>query len=290
MTTWFKHFFLPHHTNNQRAKLLHFDTILLIAIIFFVASFFVPTFTETNPQILVITINISTQDLLTLTNQQRVKVGLLPLKYNSQLAQAAADKAKDMFTDNYWAHISPTTQKTPWIFIQNAGYKYIYAGENLARGYTTAPDVINAWMASPSHKENILSPNYEDIGFAIQEGNLTGEKDTILVVEMFGNQEKAPPLGKSSGQETQIALAKKALANETQQNQVITTSPAINRITFAKNITQALLMLFIGMFILDFLFIEQKKISRLVGHNLDHILFLIAILVFIIIVGTGSII
>ena len=90
-----------------------------------------------------------------------------------------------MFAKNYWAHVSPDGT-TPWVFIKSAGYSYVYAGENLARGYNTSQDVVTAWMASPEHKQNMLSSNYQNVGFAIVTGNLTGE-DTVLVVEMFGS-------------------------------------------------------------------------------------------------------
>ena len=63
----------------------------------------------------------------------------------------------------------------------------MYAGENLAKGFRTAEGVHEAWMASPTHKENIMSPNYKDIGVAVVEGTLLG-KETTLVVQMFGNQ------------------------------------------------------------------------------------------------------
>src|SRR5258706_10350524 len=90
-----------------------------------------------------------------------------------------------MFAKDYWAHIAPDGT-TPWSFIKGAGYNYVYAGENLARGYFSASDVVNAWMASPEHRENMLSSKFADVGFSAQNGKLTGE-DTVLVVEMLGS-------------------------------------------------------------------------------------------------------
>ena len=86
-----------------------------------------------------------------------------------------------MFSKDYWAHNAPDGT-TPWVFIKNTGYNYIYAGENLARGFNSASDVINAWMNSPEHRQNVLSPNYQNVGFAVATGTLSGE-DTVLVVE-----------------------------------------------------------------------------------------------------------
>jgi hypothetical protein len=102
------------------------------------------------------------------------------------LSAAALAKANNMFEMQYWDHFGPNGE-TPWQFISAAGYTYYYAGENLAKGFTTSEGVHQAWMASPSHRENILSPNYKDIGVAILSGTLNG-KNVTLVVQMFGSQ------------------------------------------------------------------------------------------------------
>jgi len=102
--------------------------------------------------------DISIQALLKDTNDKRIENGLQPLTLNDQLNQAAAGKAADMFGNNYWAHISPSG-KTPWDFILGANYQYVYAGENLAKDFQDSQGVVDAWMNSPSHKENLLNSN-----------------------------------------------------------------------------------------------------------------------------------
>lgn len=197
MSNFLRHLFLPHHSNRHKAKLLHHSTLLILTVLFFAATLIVSGLSQhTGKSVLGIASNVTAQDLLTLTNLKRQENGLPPLVMNAELTQAAAGKAEDMFTKNYWAHVSPDGT-TPWVFIKNAGYNYLYAGENLARGYTTSADVVNAWMASPEHRQNMLSPNYHDIGFAIQEGNLTGD-ETILVVEELGSTINAPTQTASS--------------------------------------------------------------------------------------------
>lgn len=129
--------------------------------------------------------SINSANIIALTNQERSSQGLNTLNNNSQLAAAALAKANDMFEKQYWDHFGPNGE-TPWQFIRAAGYNYVYAGENLAKGFQTAEGVHEAWMASPTHKANLLSPNYKDIGVAVVEGVLLG-KQTILVVQMFGN-------------------------------------------------------------------------------------------------------
>lgn len=294
MKNFLRHLFLPHHSNNQRARLLHHTSILAISFLLLIATAALNLVQKNYPQVLGTAANISTQDLLVLTNQVRAQNNLPPLNYNDALATAAYWKGVDMFSNDYWAHIDPKTGATPWIFIQKAGYQYTYAGENLARGFGDAGSIVNAWMASPSHKANMLSPNYQDVGFSVQEGTLTGEANTILVVQMFGGK-SIPPLSKAApaAAKEPVVVGKVEAAgtnqNQQQQKQSFTQSPVVDKFSFAKNITQFLLLLFIIIFILDILLIEKKKISRIVGHNLDHILYLLAILAFVIFLSSGSI-
>jgi len=79
-------------------------------------------------------------------------------------------------------------------FIKSSGYTYALAGENLAKNFTDSGGVVNAWMASPTHRDNILKSGYRDVGFAIVNGVLNGE-ETTLVVQMFGSATvaQAPP-------------------------------------------------------------------------------------------------
>jgi uncharacterized protein YkwD len=186
MLDFLHHLFIPRESNNHRSKLLHHQSLLL-TIVFLLAGLSVFSYVQKDyPSVLGITANISVQDLLDQTNQKRRENGLQPLALNSQLTSAAEMKAADMFAKNYWAHVSPDGT-TPWVFIKNSGYDYLYAGENLARGFTTATETTDAWMGSPTHRENLLSSNYKEVGFAVKAGTLTGS-DTILVVQEFGNK------------------------------------------------------------------------------------------------------
>jgi len=99
-------------------------------------------------------------------------------------------KAQDMFAKNYWAHTAPDGT-TGWSFISAAGYNYTAAGENLAKGFYTSSAVIDGWMASPTHKENVLSPQYKDAGYAVVDGVLQGDEVT-LVVALYGTEYVAP--------------------------------------------------------------------------------------------------
>lgn len=139
---------------------------------------------------------ISSETLVSLVNASRAENNLTPLAQNSELTAAAQAKANDMLENQYFAHTSPSG-KTPWDFINAAGYKYIYAGENLAIGYLDNNELHNAWMNSPSHRENILSPNFREIGIAQASGNFEGA-DTVVVVQMFGSTEVNQPVNTSN--------------------------------------------------------------------------------------------
>lgn len=136
---------------------------------------------------------ISGTRLIELTNQERAAAGLNQLRSDSRLAAAAQAKANNMLQLQYWAHYGPNGE-TPWQFILAAGYSYVYAGENLAKGFNSSEAVHSAWMASQTHRENILKIGYQDIGIAVVQGNLLGS-DVILVVQMFGSTSQAvtPP-------------------------------------------------------------------------------------------------
>ena len=290
MRKFLRHLLFPHESNNHRAKILHIDSLLIaIALLIFSASL-ISSLQNTYPAVLGISYDITPNDLLNNTNQIRKKRGLYPLRLDSELSQAATNKASNMFTNNYWAHIAPDGT-TPWVFIKNSGYDYLYAGENLARGFTSASDVVNAWMASPSHRENMLSSNYNDVGFAVSSGTLTGS-DTVLVVEMFGTRYNAVNHQISEVVIAPITPQPNPIITQPQkivQVASIQNKPLINKNNLTRNIVIGILILFIAVLLIDALIIERKKIIRVVSHNLDHIIYLFIILLIILIMGRGVI-
>lgn len=288
---FFRHFLTPSHTNNYRARVLSHGFLALFIFGFLVLSCVVMVGKQSHPEVLGISYSITENELLEDTNIERVRNGLSPLTLNSQLSAAARQKANYMFEKNFWAHFAPDGT-TPWSFIKSTGYEYVFAGENLAKGFTSSKDVVNAWMNSPSHKENLLSPKYKDIGFAIQEGRLTGE-DTVLVVQMFAApyslSQTNPEVEIPPSQEVASEIYEKAQNQQVSAVQHDNISPPISSPTITKSVSIAFLIFIIIILILDLLVVEKKKIPRIVGHNLDHIIILILFLVFIILEKTGGI-
>jgi hypothetical protein len=122
-----------------------------------------------------------------LTNARRTDKALAALETSPLLTQAAQDKANDMAAKGYFAHVAPDGT-LPWYWFQQVGYNYQFAGENLAIDFTDSSDVLNAWMNSPMHRENILKQEYTQIGIGIAEGKYQG-RETTFVVEFFGTHE-----------------------------------------------------------------------------------------------------
>lgn len=176
-----KKFFIPNKKNRYKPILLRKAALVVYTVILLLVNTFgglvgIPEAMASS---------ITPANIIQLTNQQRASMGLNTLNTSAKLAAAAQAKANNMIQEQYWDHFGPNGE-TPWMFISQAGYSYVYAGENLAKGFRTAEGVHEAWMASPTHRDNIVSGNYKDIGVAVVQGTLLGS-DTILVVQMFGN-------------------------------------------------------------------------------------------------------
>jgi hypothetical protein len=100
------------------------------------------------------------------------------------LDESAKRKAEDMRDNQYFAHDSPDGVE-PWYWFEKVGYDYVHAGENLAIYFDDSEEVVNAWMHSPLHKDNILKKEYTEIGVATVKGKYKGY-DTVFVVQHFG--------------------------------------------------------------------------------------------------------
>ena len=283
MQQFLRHFFLPHHTNNHRAKALHIDSLLCYVLLFAIMNLSIKIIHRDFPSVLGYATDIRVDALLASTNAKRISLGLNPLKLNATLSQAAAAKATDMFANDYWAHNSPQG-KTPWSFIVNSGYKYTIAGENLAKNFSTSGGVVDAWMASPTHKDNIVKPGYQDIGFAIVNGVLNGE-ETTLVVQMFGAGEAS--IAEVPKVETVIPEVASAVVESNVFSQS-TFKPILNIPTVTRDITFMFIGLIVGVLVLDGIVVSRKKIVRVAGHNIAHILFFLTFFIALTMVQRGA--
>jgi uncharacterized protein YkwD len=179
----------PHKTNHFHPHLLRPIGLGLVVAVLLGVNVAYNYSTAKSFQVLGYATSIDASEIIGLSNQQRTSRGLAALGTNAKLNQAAAAKAQDMVNRNYWAHYAPDGT-SPWYFITSAGYSYATAGENLAKNFNTSGGVVNAWMNSPDHRDNILNAGYTETGVAVLNGTLQGQQ-TTLVVAMYASPKAA---------------------------------------------------------------------------------------------------
>ncbi len=132
---------------------------------------------------------INTKNVLSEINYYRKIRGLTPLEIDDRLNEAAEKKSNDMINRDYFEHYS--FGRSPWDFIAEQNYNYLYAGENLAMDFQTSEGMVRAWMSSPTHRKNILNPDFDDVGIGVVKGEYSEDDqshETIMVTNMFGKE------------------------------------------------------------------------------------------------------
>lgn len=162
--------------------------------------------------------SITEKNIIDLTNQERLQKNLKPLQINKLLTDAAYKKGLNILENQTFAHTINEKKFSTWI--HEAGYEYLYSGENLAIDFLTAEGAINAWMRSESHQKNILNSNFQEIGVAIVEGKFE-EHNSIIIVQIFGSpipetkkEENTPILNIYNNYTTNAAISTNQINNE----------------------------------------------------------------------------
>jgi len=285
--------FLPHHTNNHKAHLIKSSSLFLLSFVFVFLQVFLNFFLLAKPAVLGYSSNITPERIIDLTNKERAKLGLPLLRENKLLSEAARQKAADMFAFNYWAHVSPSG-RSPWSFFADVGYKYQYAGENLARDFTDSDSVVQAWMNSPTHRENIVNPHYQEIGVAVVDGTLQGTQ-TTLVVQLFGTpygsaasaksvQEPAP----ANNEKAAVPEKPKVVSEETITKNSLP-APVTNPLDLTKAIAIFIVGILLGVFAMDFFLVSRRQTPRLSSRSLAQMMFLFFVLVASLLIKEGAI-
>lgn len=101
--------------------------------------------------------------VVVLVNQERTSRGLSALSVASELTNAAQAHSQDMATHDFMSHTG-SDGSTLGERLTRAGYAWWTCGENVAAGYTTPEQVVAGWMGSEGHRDNILNPDFKDIG------------------------------------------------------------------------------------------------------------------------------
>lgn len=127
-----------------------------------------------------------TETLVAAMNRERAAHGLGELRLNTKLSLAAADRIEDMFAKRYFAHVSPDGLD-PFEWVLQRGYRYRLVGENLAVGYRGTA-VVDGWMRSRGHRENILERGFTEVGIAIADGSPRRGYKGPTVVAIYGRR------------------------------------------------------------------------------------------------------
>jgi uncharacterized protein YkwD len=124
------------------------------------------------------------QRILDLTNEARAKEKLPPLKVNATLLKVARAHSANMAKQQKMEHV--LDDKNPAQRVEKAGYDYGSVGENIAWGDKGASvdTIFKGWMDSKVHRENILSPKFDEIGL----GTATDDKGEIYYTQDFGKK------------------------------------------------------------------------------------------------------
>ena len=272
---------------------------------------------KTQKMVLGFASNISPSEVVRLTNLKRTEAGLEPLSVNQKLSDAAYIKGADMINKDYWAHVAPDGTE-PWAFFNSIGYKYRYAGENLARDFSNPNSAVEAWMQSTSHRENILNPKYKEIGIGVVEGDLSGS-DTTIIVQFFGTtyaDNTRPSIiaseednTKNSKNENKSKTSVNEVANldsytgesknsnlsleDNNDNLVLSSSDGkvlVSPFVTTRNTSMVVVSILVIVFLVDWLLVSKRRITRISGKSFAHIAFLGMILSIILILKAGKIV
>lgn len=302
----FVHHFLPKEDKRKRADFLENKAILIYCVLILIVTAIFRVIPKVAPGVLGYASDINITDLLKYTNKKREENGVSGLRLNDKLSAAAQNKAKDMFEDGYWAHVAPDGTE-PWDFIVGENYEYIYAGENLAKNFSTSKEVVEAWFKSPSHKSNLIGANYDEVGFAVVNGVMNGY-ETTLVVQMFGKP-RQPSMLASVGEEvvnigrntvsaseeepssnlgesevrSDTSVSDQPVGNDSRLSEPIPSGSPINNfidVTLAtKTISLVVGGFVVSLLLIDILYSRKKGIRKLTGLTLAHMAILLVVIV-----------
>lgn len=289
---------IPHPDNDHKARLLQIPGLLALTLLFVFFQQIINFTPKIGVGVLGYASQIPPSAVVELSNQKRLEAGLPRLKVNPLLTQAAMAKGKDMLEKDYWAHVAPDGTE-PWVFFKQVGYKYRYAGENLARDFSSPADAVAAWMASPSHRDNLLSDRYSEIGVAVVEGELDGVETTIIV-QLFGTQSESAAVPVAAAQPADFEPAAEveepeAVAlNGPIEVSAQTLAPSsktvqISPFQITKYFSLGLVALLLAVLIIDSAIVAHRGVTRIQGRTLAHVSFMAMILAIALIAKAGQI-
>jgi len=125
------------------------------------------------------------EQVLLRLNGERAKVGLPPLVTTAALQAIAEAHAQDMAARRFYDHVSPDGHDLAWR-LQRRGYDFRWAAENIAKGLFTPSEVVDRWMQSSGHRQNILAVEAHHVGIAVQRTEEDGHVTALWVLDFSG--------------------------------------------------------------------------------------------------------
>lgn len=185
MSKFLKKYFIPNEANNLKPHFFRWENVVVVlSIVLFIELLFVLfvffILPRTNYSAIILPSVVTN-----FTNKMRSTYNIPYLEKSSLLTRAAQMKADDMARREYFSHQGPGGE-SPWSWFDKAGYDYSYAGENLAINFIDSEDVVQAWMRSETHKQNILNNRFTEVGIGVTKGVFEG-REAVFVVQFFGS-------------------------------------------------------------------------------------------------------
>ncbi len=169
------------------------------------------------------------QQVLAEVNRTRLAHGLRRLVLSDGLQKAAGSHSKQMLDRGFFAHDAPgglPFAKRVRSYYRSDGFTNWSAGENLlySTGEITAEVAVQAWLDSPEHRENMLSPAWREVGVgslrARVAGGTFGGKSTWVITMDFGARS-----GRSTGSAS-VPASRSAATQTLRPNALLRSSPA----------------------------------------------------------------
>ena len=281
-----KRLFVPSHENDYRGWLLHIKGLFVVAFLSLTIALNYGRWLGIigAPVVLGETSRLDGKKVIELINKIRHENGLKRLKVNPLLSQAARMKANDMIKRGYWSHKTPEG-KSPWVFIEKAGYQYQVAGENLAKGFRSDQELVKAWVRSPLHRKNLLDKDFQEVGIGIDYGKLNGVYTSVVVLYL------AKPLDNKG-----VQLIKQVSAYE---GKGLDVSKKMNKKNwswyidvgwFKLSFAGLILLLLLVAVIVDFWQVEKMIPKRYHSRSRLHLVFLGVLLILIILVHPAGLV
>lgn len=231
-----KKYFIPHEENNYHPHILHTKRTVFYGLIFSLVKVVMVIFVVLLPTDVFVLPDVLAEEqrqIVKLTNEVRVDRGLPALMVVTKLETSSQNKANDMAKKEYFAHTQNNQTVSAWL--KSAGYEYETAGENLAVGYSTAQDIVNAWKNSPAHYANLIDTDFVDLGVGLA-GGIYDNQPTVFIA-----QHLASPLSFDENIEDVVSMAVKPKIENNTIQKPIETEVATTEISKSSNTSTSIL-------------------------------------------------